>query len=61
MISHERIHEFSREDKASGGVFHKSLRHRLKHRKQPVGGKKVVILDKISIEQRSGIINKKLR
>jgi hypothetical protein len=44
MVSHERIYEFIREDKASRGVLYKNLRHRLKHRKRAVGGKKVVIL-----------------
>ncbi|KAA6325725.1 hypothetical protein EZS27_025098, partial [termite gut metagenome] len=33
-----------REDKAQGGILYKHLRHRLKHRKRTVGGKKVVIL-----------------
>ncbi|KAA6324766.1 hypothetical protein EZS27_025948 [termite gut metagenome] len=61
MVSHERIYQFIREDKASGGVLYKNLRHRLKHRKRPVGGKKVVIPDKVSIEQRPGIINQKQR
>jgi IS30 family transposase len=41
MVSHERIYEFLREDKAKGGVLYKTLRHRLKHRKRAVGGKKV--------------------
>ncbi|KAA6307721.1 hypothetical protein EZS27_040608, partial [termite gut metagenome] len=41
--------------------LYKNLRHRLKHRKRPVGGKKVVIPDKVSIEQRPGIINQKQR
>ncbi|KAA6329016.1 hypothetical protein EZS27_022137 [termite gut metagenome] len=44
MVSHERIYEFIREDKAKGGVLHKNLRHRLKHRKRAVEGKKVVRL-----------------
>ncbi|KAA6323282.1 hypothetical protein EZS27_027266, partial [termite gut metagenome] len=61
MVSHERIYEFIREDKASGGVLYKNLRHRLKHRKRVVGGKKIVIPDKVSIEQRDEIINQKQR
>ncbi|KAA6330836.1 hypothetical protein EZS27_020499 [termite gut metagenome] len=44
MVSHERIYQFIREDKAQGGILYKHLRHRLKHRKRTVGGKKVVIL-----------------
>ncbi|KAA6347605.1 hypothetical protein EZS27_004935 [termite gut metagenome] len=61
MVSHERIYQFIREDKASGGVLYKNLRHRLKHRKRAVGSKKVVIPDKVSIEQRPEIINQKQR
>ncbi|KAA6308912.1 hypothetical protein EZS27_039507, partial [termite gut metagenome] len=61
MVSHERIYQFIREDKASGGVLYKNLRHRLKHRKRVVGGKKIVIPDKVSIEQRPEIINQKQR
>ncbi|KAA6332902.1 hypothetical protein EZS27_018633 [termite gut metagenome] len=61
MVSHERIYQFIREDKASGGVLYKNLRHRLKHRKRAVGGKEVVIPDKVSIEQRPEIINQKQR
>jgi IS30 family transposase len=61
MVSQERIYQFIREDKAAGGTLYKELRHRLKHRKRPVDGKKIVIPDKISIEQRPDIINKKQR
>ncbi|KAA6327658.1 hypothetical protein EZS27_023376 [termite gut metagenome] len=61
MVSHERIYEFIREDKARGGVLYKNLRHRVKHRKRVVGGKKIVIPDKVSIEQRPEIINQKQR
>ncbi|KAA6332942.1 hypothetical protein EZS27_018599 [termite gut metagenome] len=61
MVSHERIYQFIREDKASGGVLYKNLRHRLKHRKRAVGGNKVVIPGKVSIEQRPEIINQKQR
>jgi IS30 family transposase len=45
MVSHELIYQFIREDKASVGILYKNLRHRLKHRKRAVGGKKVVIPD----------------
>ncbi|KAA6335557.1 hypothetical protein EZS27_016235 [termite gut metagenome] len=61
MVSHERIYQFIRDDKASGGVLYKNLRHRLKHRKRAVGGKKVIIPDKVSIEQRPEIVNQKQR
>jgi hypothetical protein len=42
MVSHERICQFIREDKKKGGALCKHLRHRLKHRKRPVGGKKII-------------------
>ena len=61
MVSHERIYAFIRDDKATGGDLYKHTRHRLKHRKRPVGGKKIVIKDKVSIEERSSIINNKER
>ncbi len=61
MVSHERIYAFIREDKAKGGDLYKHTRHRLKHRKRPVGGKKIVIKNKVSIEDRSSVINNKER
>jgi IS30 family transposase len=61
MVSHERIYQFIREDKKKGGALYKHLRHRLKHRKRPVGGKKVIIPDKVSIDLRPDIINQKER
>jgi IS30 family transposase len=61
MVSHERIYQFIREDKKNGGTLYKHLRHRLKHRKRPVGGKKIVIPDKVSIDLRPEVINQKER
>jgi IS30 family transposase len=61
MVSHERICQFTGEDKKKGGALCKHLRHRLKHRKRPVGGKKAVIPDKVSIDLRPDIINQKER
>jgi IS30 family transposase len=61
MVSHERIYQFIRDDKKNGGTFYKHLRHRLKHRKRPVGGKRVIIPDKVSIDMRPDIINQKQR
>jgi IS30 family transposase len=61
MVSHERIYQFIREDKRLGGTLYTHLRHRLKHRKRPVGGKKIVIPDKASINLRPEVINKKER
>ncbi|MDR1056425.1 MAG: IS30 family transposase, partial [Prevotellaceae bacterium] len=44
-----------------GATLYKHLRHRFKHRKRPISGKKVVILDKVSIDFRTDIINEKRR
>jgi IS30 family transposase len=44
MVSHERIYQYIRENKAKGDVLYKNLRHRLKHQKRPVGGKKSKII-----------------
>jgi IS30 family transposase len=60
MVSHERIYQYIRRDKAQGGTLYKHLRHRLKHRKRPVS-RQVLISDKVSIEQRPEIINRKGR
>jgi IS30 family transposase len=57
MVSCERIYQFIREDKEAGGMLFKQCRHRLKHRKRPVGGKKVIIPDKVSIDERPAVIN----
>ena len=61
MVSHERIYQFIGEDKRAGGSLWKHCRHRLKHRKRPVGGKKVIIPDKVSIDERPDVINEKKR
>jgi IS30 family transposase len=61
MVSCERIYQFIREDKGRGGSLWKHCRHRLKHRKRPLGGKKVIIPDKVSIDQRPAVINQKQR
>jgi IS30 family transposase len=61
MVSHERIYQFIRADKRCGGTLWKCCRHRLKHRKRPLGGKKVIIPDKVSIEERPAVINEKQR
>ncbi len=61
MVSHERIYQYVRSDKAKGGSLYKNMRHKLKHRKRPVGGKSIPIKDRVSIEERPEIINKKER
>ena len=37
IVSVERIYQFIRSDKATGGTLYKNCRHRLKHRKRCVG------------------------
>lgn len=61
MVSHERIYQLVRKDKQDGGDLYKHTRHRLKHRKRPVGGKKTIIKDKVSIDERPAVINDKGR
>jgi IS30 family transposase len=61
MVSHESSYQLIRQDKAAGGTLYKHLRHRLKHRKRPAGGEKVVIPDKVSIDLRPEVVNKKER
>jgi len=53
MVCVERIYQYVRKNKAEGGHLYKHLRHRLKHRKRPVGGDtKVKIKDRVSIDKR---------
>jgi IS30 family transposase len=61
MVSCERIYQFIREDKRTGGTLWKHCRHQLKHRKRPVGGKQVIIPDKVSIDERPAVVNEKKR
>lgn len=61
MVSHERIYAYLRKDKLDGGNLYSHLRHRLKHRKRPVSGKQNTIKGRVSIDDRSDIINNKER
>lgn len=61
MVSIERIYQYVRNDKALGGDLYKHMRHKLKHRKRPVGAKQTNIKDKQSIDLRPDIINNKER
>ena len=61
MVSHERIYQYIRKDKAQGGTLFKHLRHKLKHRKRPISGKQQIIKDRVSIDLRDDIINNKSR
>lgn len=56
MVSHERIYQFIRQDKKAGGLLWLQTRHKLKHRKRPVGDKQVNIKNKVSIELRPPIV-----
>lgn len=52
-ISHEKIYQIIREDKAAGGDLYKCCRHKLKHRRRPVGGASAKnIPNRTSISQR---------
>ena len=51
-ISHETIYKIIRKDKSHGGDLYKNCRHRLKHRKRPVGASRCFIPNRISIDER---------
>ncbi len=51
MVCHEMIYRLIREDKQRGGELYKHCRHKLKHRKRPVGSS-IPIKDRVSIDQR---------
>jgi len=57
MVSHERIYQLIRQDKKHGGVLWKHTRHKLKHRKRPITGKKICIKNKVSIDLRPAIVD----
>jgi IS30 family transposase len=60
-VSTERIYQFIRQDKREGGLLWKHSGHKLKHRKRPVTGKRVVIPDKVMIDRRPDVINNRER
>ena len=51
-ISHETIYRIIRKDKARGGDLYTNCRHRLKHRKRPVGNAGPRIQNRVSISER---------
>ena len=57
MVSHERIYQYVRDDKLKGGDLYKHMRHKLKHRKRPVGENRIPIKNRISIDERPVIVN----
>jgi IS30 family transposase len=62
-ISHERIYQHVLEDKKSGGELYKHLRHSSKKRKKRYGShdRRGQIKNRISIEERPSIVDKKTR
>ena len=52
LISCESIYRIIRKDKQDGGDLYKNCRHCLKHRARPVGGKRQVIPNRVSISER---------
>jgi IS30 family transposase len=60
IVSAERIYQHIRSNKENGGDLYKFTRHRLKHRKRPVG-KHYPIANRVSIEERPKIVDDKGR
>jgi len=62
-ISHERIYQFLIADKKAGGALHTHLRHSGKKRKKRYGSKdrRGQIKNRISIDERPKVVDKKLR
>jgi len=61
-ISHERIYQHIRADRQAGGLLHTALRHRLRsHRPSSPARYKGSIPNRVSIEDRPAIVEKKTR
>jgi len=60
MVSTERIYQLVRQDKNEGGILWQHMRHKLKHRKRPVGGK-ISIRNRVTIDARPAIVDSKER
>jgi IS30 family transposase len=60
FVSHETIYKIIRKDKVEGGTLYRHTRHKLKHRKRPVG-KKIAIKNRVTIDQRPEIVDTKQR
>ena len=61
MVSFERIYQYVRKDKLNGGNLYKNMRHKLKHRKRPIGEDRIHIKNRVSIDERPRIVNLKER
>ena len=59
MVSVEWIYRFIREDKRNGGSLYRHCRHRLKHRKRPIGAGVRNIPDRVSIKERPPEVEKR--
>ena len=59
MVSVEWIYRFIREDKRNGGSLYRHCRHRLKHRKRPIGAGVRNIPDRVSIRERPPEVEKR--
>ena len=59
MVSVEWIYRFIREDKRNGGSLYRHCRHRLKHRKRPIGAGVRNIPDRLSIRERPPEVEKR--
>lgn len=60
MVSHERIYQYIRKDKNNGGKLYMNLRHKLKYRRRPIG-KHYPIANRVSIDERPDVVEKKQR
>ncbi len=58
-VSHETIYRWIRQDKKQGGTLYTYCRHRLKHRRRPVGGSIQRIPNRVSIAERPREVNGK--
>ena len=62
-ISHETIYQFIYTNKANGGILYKHLRHKNKkyHKRANEYQRRGIIKDRISIDKRPVVVNKKIR
>jgi IS30 family transposase len=60
FVCYETIYKIIRQDNSEGGTLYKHTRHKLKHRKRPVG-KKITIKNRVTIDQRPEIVDTKKR
>ena len=60
-VSHEWIYGFVQRDKLSGGKLHKQLRHSRRKYRKGSRAKRVIIPNRVGIERRPAIVDKKKR